>query len=50
MAVAVDEELGEVPLDGRPECAALLLLEPHIERRCALAVDLNLGKLGNDTA
>ena len=50
LAVAADQELREVPLDGPAEQAALLALEPLVERVGVLAVDLDLGEHGERDA
>ena len=44
LAVAPDEELGEVPLDPAAEQALLLALEPAEERVGVVAVDVDLGE------
>jgi hypothetical protein len=42
IAVLVDDELGEVPLDGVEQGAALLLLQVLEEGMSSLSVDINL--------
>lgn len=42
-ALAVDQKLGEVPLDAVGDSASLLFLQEFVERVCILAVHLNLG-------
>ena len=49
-AVTTDQELGEVPLDHAAEHAALLALEPLVQRVGVLAVDLDLGEHGERDA
>ena len=45
LAVAVNEEFGEVPLDLAAQQTALLFFEVGIEGRFVIAVDLYLGEL-----
>src|SRR5699024_9629630 len=42
IAVAPDEELGEVPLDPVAEDSALLALQPSVQRMGIVAVDVDL--------
>ena len=44
MALAVNQELGEVPLDAPAHAAAFLGLEPGVERVGLVAVNFYLGK------
>src|SRR4029434_4831840 len=51
VALAVDQELGEIPLDRLgPQKSRLLLLEKAIERGRVVAVDIDLGEHGEGHA
>src|SRR5690606_33169649 len=46
IALRVDQELGEVPLDGFGKSAVALRLEVLVERVSSVAIDLDLGVHG----